>query len=211
MVPFVVAYAPFGLVIGTVLGQHGGVLVGLVGTWAIFGGSAHLATVRSADRAGVAVAILAGLLVNARLLVYSAGLARHWRNQPRWFRFAAAPFVIDATWAAAERLAAQFPDMAAQRRRFLAASFTLGVGFSATVAVGLLVGARIAAADLAIAAPLCLLALIGPGLGQPANRRAVIVAAAVALATAGWPSGTGLLLATVAGCAAGATSRGATP
>jgi predicted branched-subunit amino acid permease len=211
MLPMVLAYIPFALVIGVVLADHGGVLVGLVGTWTIFGGSAHLATVRAADRAGVAVAVLTGLLINARLLVYSAGLARHWRDQPRWFRFAAAPFVIDPTWAVGERLAAECPDPAAQRRRFLAAGITLGVGFSATVAVGMLVGARISTADLAIAVPLCLLALVGPSLRQPANRRVVIVAAAVGLVTANWPAGTGLLLATVLGCAAGRPPKGGSP
>ena len=153
MLPMVLAYVPFALVIGVVLADHGGVLVGLVGTWTIFGGSAHLATVRAADRAGLAVALLTGLLVNARLLVYSAGLARHWRNQPRWFRLVAAPFVIDPTWAVGERLAAECPDPAAQRRRFLAAGITLGVGFSGTVAIGMLVGALLSTADLAIAVP----------------------------------------------------------
>jgi predicted branched-subunit amino acid permease len=146
------------------------------------------------------------------LLVYSAGLARHWRDQPRWFRFAAAPFVIDPTWAAGERLAAECPDPADQRRRFLAAGIMLGTGFSATVAIGMLVGARLDTAELGIAVPLCLLAMVGPALRQPANQRAVVVAAAVALATAGWPSGTGLLAAIAAGCAAGGTTdRGANP
>jgi predicted branched-subunit amino acid permease len=158
------------------------------------------------------VAILTGLLVNARLLVYSAGLARHWRDQPRWFRFAAAPFVIDPTWAAGERIAAEFPDPAAQRRRFLAAGITLGTGFSATVAVGMLVGGQIGTAELGIAVPLCLLAMVGPGLRHTSNQRAVVVSAAVALVTTGWPSGTGLLVAIVAGCFAGGTAtRGATP
>jgi predicted branched-subunit amino acid permease len=203
MLPMVVAYVPFALVIGTVLADHGGFLVGLIGTWTIFGGSAHLATVRSVESSGVTAAIVTGLLLNARLAVYGAGLARHWRDQPRWFKFAAAPFVIDPTWATGERLAAECLDPASQRRRFLAAGVTLGVGFSSTVAVGMLVGTRIAADDLAIAVPLCLLALVGPGLRDPANRRTVLVAASVAWATSGWPSATGLLAATVAGCIAG--------
>lgn len=211
MLPMVLAYVPFALVIGTVLAEHGGVLVGVVGTWSIFGGSAHLATVRTADRAGIAIAVLTGLLVNARLLVYSAGLARHWRTQPRWFRFAAAALVIDPTWAAGERLATECPDEAAQRRRFLAAGITLGVGFSATVAVGMVIGTRLSTADLAIAVPLCLLALVGPALRQPANRRVVVVAATVALVTTDLPAGTGLLAAIVAGCLAGGITSGARP
>ena len=208
MVPLVVAYVPFALVIGTVLADHGGVLVGLVGTWLIFGGSAHLATVRTAGQAGAAVAVLTGVLVNARLVVYSAGLARHWSRQPWWFRLVAAPLVIDPTWAVGERLAKECPDPAAQRRRFLAAGMTLGVGFSAAVATGMLAGTQVPTGDLVIAVPLCLLALVGPGLRQRANRRVVMAASAVAVVTSAWPSGTGLLVAIIGGCAAGGASRG---
>jgi predicted branched-subunit amino acid permease len=111
--------------------------------------------------------------------------------------------VIDPTWAVGERLAEECPDPARQRRRFLAAGATLGVGFTATVAVGIVASGRIGVPDLEVAVPLCLLALIGPSLAGRADRRAVVVAGVVALLTAGWPSGTGLLAATAAGCVAG--------
>jgi predicted branched-subunit amino acid permease len=205
MTPLLVAYVPFALVIGTVLADHGGAAVGVAGTVGIFGGSAHLATVRTLEHAGLVAAILTGLVVNARIVVYSASLARRWRGQPRWFRLAAAAFVIDPTWALGERLADEGADPARVRRRFLAAGATLGVGFTATVAVGIVAGGHAAVPGLEIAVPLCLLALVGPSLGQRANRRVVAVAASVALCTAGWPAGTGLLAATAAGCAAGAT------
>ena len=96
MLPLVVAYVPFALVIGTAVADHG-LPAGVVGTAVIFGGSAHLATIRSLEGAGVAAALVAGLVVNARLVVYSAALARRWRGQPRWFRLVAAAFVIDPT------------------------------------------------------------------------------------------------------------------
>jgi predicted branched-subunit amino acid permease len=203
MLPLVVAYMPFALVIGTAVADHGGLPAGIVGTAVIFGGSAQLATIRSLEGAGVAAAILAGLVVNARLVVYSAGLSRRWRGQPRWFRFVAAAMVIDPTWAVGERLAEECPDPVRQRRRFLAAGTTLGVGFTATVAVGIVAAGRIGVPDLEVAVPLCLLALVGPALGRPADRRVVVGAALVGLLTAGWPSGTGLVAATVAGCLAG--------
>ena len=57
--------------------------------------------------------------------------------------------------------------------------------------------------DLAVAVPLCLVALIGPSLRRPSDQRVVAAAATVALLTASWPSGTGLLAATLAGCLAG--------
>ena len=202
MLPLVVAYVPFALVIGTAVADHG-LPAGVVGTAVIFGGSAHLATIRSLEGAGVAAALLTGLVVNARLVVYSAALARRWRGQPRWFRLVAAAFVIDPTWATAERLAEECPGPARQRRRFLAAGAALGIGFTAAVAVGILAGARSGMPDLEVAVPLCLVALIGPSLRRPSDQRVVAAAATVALLTAGWPSGTGLLAATLAGCLAG--------
>lgn len=208
MAPLVVAYVPFALVIGTAVADHGGLPAGITGTAVIFGGSAHLATIRSLERAGVAAALLAGLVVNARLVVYSVGLARRWRGQPRWFRLVAAAFIIDPTWAVAERLAEECPDPGRQRRRFLAAGATLGVGFTATVAVGVVTGTRLGMPDLEVAVPLCLVALVGPSLHRAEDRRVVGAAAVIALLTAGWPSGTGLLAATLGGCLAGATSPG---
>ncbi len=123
--------------------DHGAPVAGWAGSWLIYGGSAHLAALQTLDQSGAAAAILTGLLVNARLVVYSAALARRWPDQPRWFRFAAAGLIIDPTWAVAERHAESSADPAAQRRYFLAAGLTLGVGWSAAIAAGALLGARL--------------------------------------------------------------------
>ena len=106
MVPLFAAYVPFALVIGSAVADHGSVVAGWAGSWLIFGGSAHLAAIRTLDQAGAVVAVLTALMVNARLVIYSASLARRWRDQPRWFRTVGAALVIDPTWAAAERHAA---------------------------------------------------------------------------------------------------------
>ena len=128
MLPMIVAYAPFALVIGAAVAQHGAPLAGWAGSWLIFGGSAHLATIRTLDDAGAGIAILTGLLINSRLVVYSASLARRWPEQPMWFRVAAAALIIDPTWAAAERHADQCTDVVQQRRYFLAAGLTSVAG-----------------------------------------------------------------------------------
>ena len=203
VVPLLGAYIPFALVIGSAVGDHGGAPTAWAGSWLIFGGSAHLAAIQTLDTAGPIVAILTGLLINTRLLVYSASLARHWGEQPRWFRVAAAGLIIDPTWAVAEPHAARCPDPREQRRFFLGAGIALGVGWSTAVAVGALIGTRLAWLDLKIVIPLCLLGLVGAGLRATGGRVVIAVAASVAVLTAGWPSGTGLLAAIGAGCAAG--------
>jgi predicted branched-subunit amino acid permease len=171
----------------------------------IYGGSAHLATLRTLDDAGAVAAILTGLLVNARLLVYSASLARRWGGQPRWFRVVAAGMIIDPTWAAAERHADVCTDLRGQRQFFIAAGLTLGAGWSASIAVGAVMGARLDGLDLEIVIPLCLLGLVGAGL-RAAGARSVVVAAVAALITTSWPAGTGILVAVIAGCTAGLAS-----
>ena len=102
MVPFVVGLAPFALVIGATAANTSDPLAAWSGSWLVYGGSAHLAVLRSVD-AGLLVAVAGALLINARLLAYSASLAQRWRDQPRWFRLVAAALVIDPTWAVAER------------------------------------------------------------------------------------------------------------
>jgi predicted branched-subunit amino acid permease len=209
MLPLIAAYSPFALVIGAAVAQHGAPLAGWAGSWLIYGGSAHLAAIRTLDEAGAVAAILTGVLVNARLLLYSASLARRWPEQPRWFRLAAAGLIIDPTWAAAERHADQCTDLAQQRRYFIAAGLTLGCGWSSAIAVGALMGARVDWLEFEIVVPLCLLGLVGEGLRSSGARPVIAVAASVALLTAGWSAGTGLLAAIIAGCVTGlAIDRG---
>jgi predicted branched-subunit amino acid permease len=203
MVPFIVGYAPFALVIGAAVAGSTDPLAGWSGSWLIFGGSAHLAVLRSLD-AGLLVAVAGGLLINARLLAYSASLAQHWRSQPRWFRIVAAAMVIDPTWAAAERHAATGASDLAQRRFFLTAGVVMGAGWSALIAVGAIAGGRLDALRLEVVVPLCLATLVAPMLRDRGGRAAVIAAASVATLGFRLPAGAVLLIAIAAGVFAGA-------
>ncbi len=206
MVPFVVGYSPFALSIGAAVAAHGDRLAGWSGSWLVYGGSAHLATLQTLDSSGLLLAILAGVVVNLRLVVYSASLARRWTAQPLWFRLLAAPLIIDPTWAVADA-ADGSASPAAQRRFFLAAGLTLGAGWSALIAVGAVLGTRVHGDHLAVAVPLCLAVLVGPHLRRGDTRSVCAVAAAVALLGRDLPAGSGLVLAVLAGCAAGAMPR----
>ena len=207
MVPFVVGYAPFALVIGAAVADSADPLAGWSGSWLIYGGSAHLAVLRSLD-AGLLVAVAGGLLINARLLAYSASLAQRWRDQPRWFRIVAAAMVIDPTWVAAERHAATGASEAAQRRFFLTAGVVMGAGWSALIAVGAVAGGRLDALPLEVVVPLCLATMVGPMLRDRGGRAAVIAAASVATLGSRLPTGAVLLVAIAAGALAGAAFHG---
>jgi predicted branched-subunit amino acid permease len=203
MVPFVIGYAPFALSIGAAVAARGDRLAGWSGSWVVYGGSAHLATLQTLDSSGLLLAIVAGVVVNLRLVVYSASLARRWTAQPLWFRLLAAPLIIDPTWAVAEA-AGDTASPAAHRRFFLAAGLTLGVGWSALIAAGAVLGARVHGDHLAVAVPLCLAVLVGPHLRRGDTRAVCAVAAAVAILGRHLPAGSGLVLAVLAGCAVGA-------
>jgi predicted branched-subunit amino acid permease len=201
--PFVVGYAPFALVIGAFAAEQGSPWQGWTGSWLVYGGSAHLATLQAVD-SGVLVAVATGLLVNARLVVYSASLAHRWRDQPVWFRAVAAALVIDPTWAIAQRHAETGASPREQRSYFLASGLTLGAGWSAVMAIGAIAGTRAAGLDLDVVVPVCLAALLGPALRDPVDRIAALAGAVTMVFTHGWPSGTGIVAAIAAGIAAGA-------
>ena len=83
---------------------------------------------------------------------------------------------------------------------------TLGAGWSAAIAVGAFIGARLDWLDLEIVIPLCLLGLVGAALRAAGARSVIVVAAVAALITTTWPAGTGILVAVIAGCGAGMAS-----
>jgi predicted branched-subunit amino acid permease len=91
--------------------------------------------------AGLLAVVGSALLVNARLLIYSAALAPRCRAQPTWFRLVAPHFIIDQTYLSA----LDRPGHAG--RRFRAYWLWLGLGvmavWSAAVGIGVLVGPRL--------------------------------------------------------------------
>jgi predicted branched-subunit amino acid permease len=209
--PVVAGLAPFALVIGATAAARGVAWSGWTGSVLVFAGSAQLAVLKGAD-AGVAVAVATGLLLNARLVVYSASLRDRWQTQPRWFRAVAAAFVVDPTWALAEHHAGQTgAGQRDERAFFLAAALTLLVGWSTLIAAGSLLGGRTGRVDLDVAVPVCLAALLGPALRTAGGRAAVAVGALAALATMHLPTGAGPLAAIVVAGAAGARSEAVTP
>lgn len=207
MLPLTIAYVPFALVIGAAVAEVDDPVAGWAGSWLIFGGSAHLAALRGLAGGTAAMAVVAGVLVQARLLVYGASMAPRWRAQPRWFRAVGAALLIDPTWALAERQASAEMSLRDQRRFFLGAALTLGTVWSAAIALGAVVGERLPHAGLGLAAPVCLMALVGPRLRERDHRWAAITGSAAALVFTGGPAGMAMMVAIVCGCVAGELSR----
>jgi predicted branched-subunit amino acid permease len=205
MVPLLAGYVPFAVLIGVAAGRSTDPVAAWAGALLIFGGSAHLTVIELVgDGSGVAAAVCTGLLVNARLTVYSASLLSLWRGARLRHRLVAAAVVIDPMVMIAHRRQLEPGTRPEQRAFFAGAAAVLAVGWSALIAAGAVLGAQQDAVGLlGICVPLCLAGMVAPHLRTATGARAVLAAAAVAVATASWPAGTGLLMAMLAGAVAG--------
>ena len=94
---------PFGLFLGVTLSAYGEhPLAVLAGAALVYGGSAQLATSTVLHAgAGLLAAVLAGVVVSARMLLYGAALADRFADQPRWFRWLGPATLLDQTYLSA--------------------------------------------------------------------------------------------------------------
>src|SRR4051812_48538859 len=97
MLPWFAGIVPYGLVIGVTAARAG--LPSFAG-WAtgplIFTGSAQVAVIELLGKGTPAsVVIITALIINLRLVLYSAAMAPHWRTRPRWWQATAAYLLVD--------------------------------------------------------------------------------------------------------------------
>jgi predicted branched-subunit amino acid permease len=205
MVPLMLAVTPQGLTLGLALGQmpadH---LAAWATSFLVYAGSAQLALVSAfAGGAGV-TAVLVALVINARLLFYSAAMAPQWREQPRAWRVLAGYLLIDPSFAHAQERDRQ-PGTAREKAvHYLGGAVALWLWWQFVTGIGLALPSVVPHLQvLSAAAPLCFVALLA---GHVKDRRGLLAAgvaliAAAALATL--PGSAGLPLAMAAGVAAG--------
>lgn len=212
VLPLLLGYLPFALTIGVAAGASQDPWAAWAGAILIFGGSAHLSVIEMVGNgSGLAAVVATGLLVNARLGLYSISLQPLWRGTPLRHRLLAAAVVIDPMWLVAERRRARPGTSQQQRAFFVGAAVALAAGWSAAIAAGVFLGSRQeVTALLGFCTPVCLAAIVAPHLRTLAGARCVVVAAVVAVSTSSWPSGTGLLAAMAAGAVAGGWRSGRT-
>jgi predicted branched-subunit amino acid permease len=206
----VLAYVPFGVTLGATLGRTG---VDPLTAWAssplMFGGAAQLVSVQLLDAgANTMVVILGALVVNARLLLYSASLAPHAGGWPTRWRWLGAYLLADPVYALAVGRFAR-PDHGGDARDrltyYLTVGLTVWAGWMALTGAGaMLAGVLPASLPLQLAAPLTFLLLLLPMLTDRAAYAAAATGGAVAVVASGLPLGLGLLLGAASGVTAGA-------
>jgi branched chain amino acid efflux pump len=209
MLPAVVAYVPFGLLVGAHVATSPDPLVAWLGTFTIYGGAAQLALldVLAAGGSVVAAAVTA-LLLQARLAVYAASLAPDWRAAPLRARLLAAVTLTDVPWAISQSRAAEGGDVASRRRFYLGAALTLWAAWPVLVTAGMLGGSVLARQPVAgLVAPLLFGALVAPHLRERRGAVTALAAAATALVTVRWSTGSAVLLASAVGAVAAALAN----
>ncbi|UHQ98963.1 AzlC family ABC transporter permease (plasmid) [Natrinema zhouii] len=207
---------PFALVFGIAADGAGlSVVQTTVMSAGIFAGTAQLVTVELiAANAGLAIIVATGVVVNLRMLMYSASIAPHFTAYGKRTRASLAYFLTDHVYAMS---IAEYAEEARSRDKRL---YYLGLGVSvwvvwvATTIAGFVLGAGIPESlNLMFAIPLVFLAILIPAIEDlpqvvAALASAVVaVAAAYAVAEFGLPAGIDLLIAAAVGIVAGVTTE----
>lgn len=204
--PILIGVIPFGLISGAATVAAGISPAAAVGMAVlIFAGAAQLASVQLiAAGAASPVILLTAVVINLRMLMYSASLAPYLRQANGAWKSLLAYLLTDQAYALSVVRYEQ--DLAPELRRWYTAGVatTLWVVWQASTIVGIAVGAQVPPAwGLDFAIPLTFLGLLIPVLQDGPTRVAAGGAAIAAVVAAPLPYNAGLLIAAAVGIAAG--------
>ena len=204
--PVLLGIAPFGMICGVAM-VAGGIapLTAVLMSIFVFAGASMLAASQLlASGAPVALIVLTAFFINLRFMMYSASIRLHLGSLPLRWRLLVASLLADNPYALCM---ARFADHPADRNKlgfYLGASIPVWLCWQLAVVAGVLVGARLPAAwQLEFAAPLAFIAISVPLLRDRATVAAAVASAATVVLAHGLPLRLGLMLAALAGIAAG--------
>jgi predicted branched-subunit amino acid permease len=204
--PVLVGTIPFGFVCGVATVAAGmTALQGIALSVLSFSGIAQLIAAQLiAAGSPVIVTVAAAFVVSLRFLMYSAALAPHLAHLPLRWRLALSYVMTDQSFATGVRHFEAPGDRSQRHWHFAGSAATLYVTWQSAVILGAIAGAAVPASwSLDFAVVLSFIALLVPAVRTRADLAAAIVAGAVALAAAGLPYRLALVVASVAGIAAG--------
>ncbi|MEX2247639.1 MAG: AzlC family ABC transporter permease [Dehalococcoidia bacterium] len=212
--PLLLGVVPFGAAYGATA-VDSGLSSGLAQSMSfiIFGGASQFVAVElfAASVPGIVVALTVAL-VNLRHLLYSASLAPHVAHLPPRWRWFLAYLLTDEAYAVGITRYRDGTDAPGKHWYLLGAGCALWASWQVSTGVGVFAGAVVPDSwSLDFALPLTFIALLVPALTGRGALAAAVVAGAVAVAAHGWPYGTWLITAALAGIVAGmAAERTAT-
>jgi 4-azaleucine resistance transporter AzlC len=204
-VPLLLGLTPFGLVAGIAAVDAGLSPVQAVGLSAVvFAGASQLAAVDLLGRdAPLAVVVLTAVVINLRMVMYSASIAPYFESFRRRWAAVSAHLLTDMSYALA---ITEFRNDTHTDRRwyYLGAAATMYVVWQVATAVGALLGERVPSdSGVGFAVPLVFLSLLVSEVSGRPRLAAAVVGGSVAVAGAAWPLNLGLVGGALAGVVAG--------
>ncbi len=208
--PILLGTSPFGMIYGVLaVGAGLSIPVAIAMSLVVFAGSAQFiaAGLFAAGTPGPTL-VLVTLVVNLRHALYSASMAPYVRHLSRGWRALLAFLLTDEAYAVtithyqdADRLGRSHEHL---HWYFLGAGLTLFLSWQASTAVGVLLGAQVPASwGLDFTLAVTFIALLVPMLTTRPMLLAAGVAGVLGVAARGLPYNLGLILAVLAGIAAG--------
>jgi predicted branched-subunit amino acid permease len=207
--PLLLGVAPFGLVAGVAaidaglsLGQTLGMSV------VVFAGASQLAALELLNQgAPLSVVVVTAVVINLRMLMYSASIAPYFQRFAARVRVGLAYFLTDQAYALSVSRY-RSGDGLDRIAYYLGAGATLWLVWQITTVAGALAQAGIPESlGLEFAVPLVFLALLVPAMEDGPTTVAGMVGGAVAVVGAGLPLNLGLLVGATVGIAAGLASE----
>ncbi len=210
--PFVLVVVPFALLFGVVATEAGLNVAEVMGmsVLVIAGASQFAALQQMVADAPIVMILATSLAVNLRMAMYSASLTPYLGAAPLWQRALAAYMMVDQSYMLGVTKFESVPELGvAERMRYYFGTLILiAPSWYVASLVGALVGKTIPpefALDFAM--PITFLAMIAPMLRTLAHVAAAATSVIVALALAGLPYGTGLLIAAIGAMIVGASTE----
>ena len=210
--PLLLGIIPFGLVAGIATVNAGLGLPAAVGlSVVVFAGASQLAALELlGQNAPLTVVVATAVVINLRLLMYSASIAPYFREFTGRWKAALAYVLTDQAYAVS--VASYRSDNDIDRKwYYLGVAVTLWAVWQVTTVVGALLGTGVPDAwGLEFAIPLVFLAILVPAIEDRASVVAAVVGGAVAVGGAGLPLNLGLLVAASLGITAGVLTESVT-
>lgn len=211
--PAALGTAPYGLVMGVAAASAGFTVTQAAGLSAlVFAGLSQLTMADLFGQgASVVVVVATALVINVRFTMYSASIAPHLDDLGRVWRWLCPFFLVGPVYAIA--LQAFEQDRPTHYGwYFLGVALPSWAIWVVGTLVGMVAGARIPGEwQLGFAVPLVFVAILVQFVDDAATAAAALVGGGVSVGVAGLPFNAGLLVATVAGIAAGLVSERGRP
>ncbi|MEF8783583.1 MAG: AzlC family ABC transporter permease [Haloarculaceae archaeon] len=203
--PLLLGVAPFGAVAGIAAVNAGLDIFQAVGmSFVIFAGASQLAALELlGSDAPIAVVVVTAVVINLRMLMYSASIAPYFREFGAKWKALLAYVLTDQAYALSisNYRAGRSLD---RKAYYLGAAVTLWAVWQVTTVAGVVLGAGVPEEwGLEFAVPLVFLALLVPAMEDRTTTLAAVVGGGVAVAGVDLPLNLGLLVGATVGIVAG--------